>query len=168
MTVAATIPLTAFAVTPWADRALSEEARVLGKLISAASEFSGSVTVGEPKRAAQEMLDAAYTAAQVEDRDRAASTAVEASTYAYACQFIRLLPSALPLSDITVDTDGEILFEWDRGRRWIFSVSVGRDGTLTFAGLFGHTKIHGTEHIGDSLPVVISDCLERLSTSPRP
>ena len=167
MTVAATLPITTFAVTLWGDRALSEEAQIIRKLISDASEFSGSMAVGEPKRSVQEALDAAYVAAQVENWDGEGSARVEPSTYVYASQFIRLLPSTAPPPDIAADTDGEILFEWDQGRRRIFSVSVGRDGTLTFAGLFGHTKIHGTEHFREALPVVISDYLARLSSSSR-
>jgi len=167
MTVAATLPITTFAVTLWGDRALSEEAQIIRKLITDASEFSGSMAVGEPKRTVQEALDTAYAAAQAENWDGEGSARVEPSTYVYASQFIRLLPSTAPLPDITADTDGEILFEWDQGRRRIFSVSVGRDGTLTFAGLFGHTKIHGTEHLREALPVVISDYLARLSSPPR-
>jgi hypothetical protein len=167
MTAAATRPITAFAVTPWGDRALSEEAKIIRKLITDASEFAGSMAVGEPKRTVQEALDAAYTAAQAENWNGEGSVSVEPSTYVYASQFILLLPSTAPLPDITADTDGEILFEWDQGRRRIFSVSVGRDGTLTFAGLFGHTKMHGTEHLREALPVVISDYLARLSSPSR-
>jgi len=166
MTVAAALPITGFSVTLWGDRALSDEARVLRRLISAASEFSGSVAVGEPKRAAQEALAAAYRAAQIDGWDGADARGVEPSTYVYADQFLRLLPSSASLPDITVDNDGQILFEWDQGRRQVFSVSVGRDGTLTFAGLFGHTKIYGTEHLREALPLVVSACLERLSASP--
>ena len=51
MSVAATLPITAFAMSPGADRALSDDALVLRKLISDATEFSGSMAVGEPKRA---------------------------------------------------------------------------------------------------------------------
>jgi hypothetical protein len=163
MTVAATLPITAFAGASWADRALSDEAQVLRKLINDASEFSGSVAVGEPRRAAQRALAAAYLAAQVDDWDGSGSRRVEPSTYAYADQFLRLLPNPASLPDITVDSDGEILFEWDQGRRQVFSVSVGRDGTLTYAGLFGHNKTHGTEHFREALPSIISDCLERLA-----
>jgi hypothetical protein len=166
MSLAATLPITAFAGTPWADRALSDEARIVRRLINAASEFSGFVAVGQAKRAAQEALAAAYPAARADGWDGAGSARVEPSTYVYADQFLRLLPSSASLPDITVDNDGEIIFEWDQGRRQVFSVSVGRDGTLTFAGLFGHTKIHGTEHLREALPSVISACLERLSASP--
>lgn len=125
------------------------------------------MTVGEPKRIVQEALNAAYTAAQVENWDGEGSARVEPSTYVYASQFIWLLPSTAPLPEVTADIDGEILFEWDQGRRRIFSVSVGRDGTLTFAGLFGHNKIHGTEHLREALPMVISDSLTRLSSPSR-
>ena len=103
--------------------------------------------------------------AQVDDWDGEGSARVEPSTYGYASQFILLLPSTSPLPEIMPDTDGEILFEWDQGHRLVFSVSVGRDGTLTFAGLFGHAKIHGIEHLREALPLAVSDSLGRISFS---
>jgi hypothetical protein len=91
------------------------------------------------------------------------SAPVEPSTYAYASQFLQILPAnALP-PDISVDTDGELLFEWDRGPRQTFSVSVGRDGTLTFAGLLGYRKVHGTEHFREALPLVIADWIQDVT-----
>jgi hypothetical protein len=165
MTIAAALPTTGFSFTPWADRALSEEAEVLRRLTDEASKFVGSITVGEPKRTAQEALDAAYATAQVEDWDGEGSARVEPSTYVYASQFLRLLPSTIPVPEIAADTDGEILFEWDLGRRRVFSVSVGRDGTLTYTALFGYTKTHGTEHFREALPAVISNCFGRLVAS---
>ena len=142
MSVATTLPITAFAMSPWADRALSDEALVLRRLISDATEFSGSIAVGEPRRAVQEDLYVACMAAQVDDWDQAGSKGVEPSSVVYADQFLRLLPSIFVPPNVTVDTDGEVLFEWDRGPRHVFSVSVGKDGTLSFAGLFGHNKVH--------------------------
>ncbi len=166
MTVAlATLSTVGFAFHPRTDRALSEEARSLGRLTDEASEFAGSMTIGEPKRSAQEALNAEYLRAQVDDWDGEGANAVEPNTYAYAGQFLRLLPSPVPVPEIVADKDGEILFEWDLGRRRIFSVSVGRDGTLTFAALIGYTKTHGTDHIHEALPLVISDCLSRLLAS---
>jgi len=166
MTIAAAaLPTTGFAFAPWVDRALSKEARVVCELIDAASGFSGSVTVGEPKRSAREALAAVYEMARVENWDGEGSASVEPSTYPYANQFLGLLPSSIPVPEIAADTDGEILFEWDLGPRRVFTVSVGRDGTLTFAALFGHRKIHGVEHLGETLPVVMSDCLEDLIAS---
>jgi hypothetical protein len=163
MTIAAALPITAFAAAPLRDRAVSDESRRLQELISAAWRFPNSVAVGEPRRASQEALDAAYKAAQAENWDGVGSARVEPSTYVHAGQFLRLLPSGIPAPHIAVDTDGEILFEWDHGRRQVFAVSIGRDGTLTLAGLFGHTKTHGTEHLREALPPVASDCLRRLA-----
>lgn len=163
MTVAASFPITGFADAPWCHRALSDEAGDLCRLFRDATEFSGSIAFGEPKRAAREDLLSAYIAAQVEDWDNEGARRAEPSTFIYADQFLRLLPSSGFLPEITVDRDGEILFEWDQGPRQVFSVSIGRDGTLTFAGLFGHNKIHGTEHLSEALPSVIAECLERVS-----
>ncbi len=157
------IPLTTgFGFTPWVGRGLSEEARSLDRLSYEATEFSGSITFGEQKRTAQAALSLAYETAQVEDWDGEGSARFEPSTYDYASQFLRLLPSTIPVPEIDADTDGEILFEWDLGRRRVFSVSVGRDGTLTFAALFGYRKIHGTEPLREALPLVISESFERL------
>jgi len=163
MSIAAAEPLKAVAIFPWIDRGLSPEARTLRKLTSAVAEFSGSVTLGEPKRVAQEALDTACLQAQEENWDGMGSARVEPTTYSYASQFLQILPSDLPVPDTAVDTDGEILFEWDHGPRQTFSVSVGRDGTLTFAGLFGQSKIHGTEHLREALPLVIAHSLQRVA-----
>ena len=163
MTLAVSLPITAFVDTPWVDRSFSEEGGVIRRAVNAVLESSGSTRVGEVKHAAQEALDAAYNMAQVDDWDGEGSARVEPSTYGYASQFILLLPSTSPLPEIMPDTDGEILFEWDQGHRLVFSVSVGRDGTLTFAGLFGHAKIHGIEHLREALPLAVSDSLGRIS-----
>jgi len=165
MTISTALTTSGYAFTPWADSALSQEARFLRQRIAAASEFRGSIAVGEPKRNAQEALDAAFRVAQVDDWDGAGAARVEPNTYVYASQFLRLLPAAIPVADIAADVDGEILFEWDLGQRRVFTVSVGRDGTLTYAGLFGHAKSHGTENLVETLPPVISDCLWRLIAS---
>jgi hypothetical protein len=166
MSIADAAPIGAFATLPWVDRGLSAEARALRKLTITVAEFRGSVALGEPKRAAQEALDAAYIAAQGDDWDGMGSARVVPSTHAYANQFLQILPDGLPVPDISVDTDGEILFEWDRGPRQIFTVSVGRDGTLTFAGLHGHRKIHGTEHLREALPLGIADWIQNVTAQP--
>jgi hypothetical protein len=123
------------------------------------------MTIEEPKRAAQKALDAAI--AQPKDLENDAIE-VEPSTYIYAEQFLRLLPREVSTPEITVDNDGEIMLEWDHGRRCVFSVSVGRDGTLSFAGLFGHNPIHGTEDLRETLPDIIADCFKRLPASTTP
>ncbi len=164
MSVAAVLPITTCVASPGSDRAVSNEARALNSLIAEAWRFAGSVAIGEPRFAAQEALAAALRARAKEWKD-IGTVRVEPSTYAYAEEFLALLPPTVLLPDVSVDPDGEINFEWDEGKRRVFSVSVGRDGTLTFAGLFGQAKIHGTEHLHEALPMVIADYLKRFSPS---
>ena len=61
-----------------------------------------------------------------------------------------------------MDPDGEIEFEWFRGPRWLFTVSVGRTGALSYAGLFGRNKTHGVEQLVEGLPEAIAQNLRRL------
>ena len=163
MSIADALPIGAFATLPWVDRGLSDDAGALRKLTITAAEFRNSMTLGEPKRVAQQALDAACIAAQEDNWDGMGSARVAPSTHAYANQFLRILPDDLSAPEISVDTDGEVLFEWGRSPRQIFSVSVGRDGTLTFAGLFGQSKIHCTEHLRDALSLVIAHSLQRVA-----
>ena len=150
---------------PWVENAVSKEASVLSALIRDVSEFPGSLTVGEPRKIAQQALEMVVAEAQVDDWDNAGSRCVELSTYVYASQFLRLLPIGAPLPEVSADTDGEILFEWDFGPRQILTVSVSRDGTLSFASLFGHAKNYGTEPLREGLPLVVSDSLVRFTAS---
>src|SRR5262245_45954206 len=93
MSAVATLPITTFVVAACGDRALSEEARTLRGLLNAASTFSGSVGVGEPIRLAQESLAKAYSEALIASRNGTAKLRVEPSTYIYAHQLLRLIPS---------------------------------------------------------------------------
>lgn len=149
---------------PWENQAFSDEARRIRQLIHDATEFPDSLVVGEPTRSEQEALDAVYEEAQIDDWDGEGSARVESSTYEYARQFIRLIPPTVTRPEIAADVDGELLFEWERDPRQTFSVSVGRDGTLSYAGLFGYEKIHGTVHFREALAKVISDCLAHFSS----
>src|SRR5437867_1750641 len=148
---------------PWGESAVSREASILSGLIRDVADFSGTLTVGEPRKIAQQALDTVVAAAQVDDWDNAGSVRVDPSTYLYASQFLRLLPSTAPVPEIAVDTDGEILFEWDLGPRKVLTVSVGRDGTLSFASLFGYATNYGTEALREGLPLVVSGGLARIS-----
>ena len=163
MSIAVATPITGFASVPWIDRGFSEEARLLRDWTVEVTKFSRSIVLEKPRRELQDALDAACVAAQEPNWDGMGSAPVEPSTYTYASQFLQIFPAnALP-PDISVDTDGELLFEWDRGPRQTFSVSVGRDGTLTFAGLLGYRKVHGTEHFREALPLVIADWIQDVT-----
>jgi hypothetical protein len=108
-------------------------------------------------------LEAAYQGARDDNWDGAGSKRVEYSTYGYAQQFLQFLPNNMALPEIVADTDGEILFEWDYGPRQVFSISIGRHGTLSYAGLFDRNKVHGREPFSGALPPAILHGFELLS-----
>jgi hypothetical protein len=109
------------------------------------------------------VLDAAQNAAE-ENWNGEGGLPVSGATVEQAFRFIKLLPSTAPTPDVSADADGEVSFDWDRGARRVFSVSVGPDGTLTYAGLFGHSRTHGTEFLVEPLPQSIRLNLRRVLT----
>ena len=56
MSVAAMFPIVGIAGALWPDRALSDEAQVLRELVDAATEFSGSITMGESDALSKKLL----------------------------------------------------------------------------------------------------------------
>ncbi|MEX2152401.1 MAG: hypothetical protein WD825_03630 [Gemmatimonadaceae bacterium] len=165
MTCIAIKPEIGFAtVSRTTDRGISSEADELRRLISSALEFRGNITIGERHRVALQMLREAYEFARYDGWDGARSIGVEASTVEYAKEFLSFLPLDVPVPDVSVDADGEVAFEWYRSSREVFSVSVGRDGTLTYAGLFGRNRRHGSEQPSETIPPSIAFFLDEKRT----
>lgn len=80
-------------------------------------------------------------------------TPVDQETVLAALGFAALLPRSLPSPEIASDPDGEVSFDWSGPAGKMFSVSVSRNGRISFAGRFGATsKIHGTEQLSEILP----------------
>lgn len=81
--------------------------------------------------------------------------------------FIDALPCWMPTPEIVPETDGEIAVEWDLSPNRIFSVSIGEQGPLHFAGLFGPNKErHGVEPFEDSVPEDIFSYISQLLHAP--
>ena len=149
-------------------RAISDEADKLRGLIFHAIEFQNSVTIGEPWRESLMALEEAFEQAREDGWDGYGASRAEYPSYEYAYTFLCMLPAGHHPPDISVDPDGEISFEWDFGPRQIFSVSVGRDGSLTYAGLYGWSKAHGVEHLGETIPESIVRNIERVHRAENP
>lgn len=68
-----------------------------------------------------------------------------------------------PAPEVTIDPDGEVALTWQKSPRRVFSVSVSPRGALTYAGLFGDSKLHGVEAHGvDGLPREIRAGIQRV------
>jgi len=91
---------------------------------------------------------------------------VNARAYAQARRFLTVLPTTTPIPDIAVDPDGEIAITWQAAPRLVFSVSVGAEGRLTYAGLFGESKTHGTEWLRAELPQEVLDGIAKVFAPP--
>jgi hypothetical protein len=143
----------------------SDEARSLRGLFTPGEE--GSLSYSELDRLrAFETLEQAFLEASSDNWDGEGSEPADPMSYRYALLFTRSLPGWVPNPEASVDPDGEICLEWDQGRRSIFSVSIGRDGTLTYAGLFGVSKQHGVESFADDIPPEILSGIRRASFNP--
>ena len=76
--------------------------------------------------------------------------------------FLDNLPSSLPAPDIVPESDGELAIEWHFGARRVFSVSIGKEGPLHFAGLFGEEERHGVEPFSGVLSSEILGYVRKL------
>ena len=152
---------------PWApSRAVGPEALLLKTLVEGTTDYDNSYALGEPRRLAREALDTAFARATSPNWDGMGAAAADPSAYFYAAQFLSALPTTDPVPDITAEPDGEIALEWDFGPRRILSISIGRDGTLTYASLVGHAKTHGVEHFREGIPYTVAMALERVTGTP--
>ena len=145
------------------SRGIGDEAFLVdGHLERIYSELMTSLTLGESYSSALEELSEVVEEASSPDWDGYGANPVDLLTTLSAVQFLRLLPRELPAPDVAAEPDGEVSFEWYRGPRKRFSISVGSCNQITYAGLFGGNEAHGTEYFLDELPETILGHLCRL------
>jgi hypothetical protein len=107
-------------------------------------------------------FEEAVQEALVENWDGHGARPVSPLAAQMAAAFIKLLPTAFPLPEFSVDPDGEVSLDWIRERDWLLSVSIGADGTIAYAGRFGVARQSGSEVFIDELPPNLLNCLRRL------
>lgn len=104
-----------------------------------------------------------YRECSESDWDSYGATSISDRAFLEATKLIYLLPSDLPLPEVTPEPTGEIAFEWYRGKKHVFVVSVGGKSTILYAGLFGRfSKTYGAEYFFDELPRPVVDNVLRL------
>ena len=130
------------------------------------SQFLASQSFGGPIRKTIAELTDAFLDCYSPDWDGYKALAVKPQSYQNARRFLETLNGVLPQPSIGVDPDGEISLEWYRGPRLRFSLSIGPDSTIAYAGMFGINTVHGTETFIDELPASIVQNLRRLYRMP--
>lgn len=88
--------------------------------------------------------------------------AIDPRAYQEAERFLSALPTTTPVPEISVDPDGEVAISWNLDPNWVFSVSIGPAGRLSYAGLFGMSKAYGTEWFFNEIPEAILDNIARV------
>ncbi len=78
---------------------------------------------------------------------------ISIKSLSHAIKFLISLPSWLEGPSISVEPDGEIEFEWRGPNNKVFSVSIGENNTITYAGIMGDgEEISGQTKFDDSIP----------------
>lgn len=117
---------------------------------------------GRPLEEARESLFEVYEESSEADWDGYGASPVTKDAVDEAWRLIQLLPAFVPVPEILAEPTGEIGLEWYKGSDLAFVVSCSGKNILTYAGIFGSNKIHGTEYFGGSLPSIIIQNLRRL------
>lgn len=125
------------------------------------SSASADLTV-EEENLPQSALASVFLEASVENWDGYGAKAVTPLGLERARRFLTQLPPSVQTPEIAAEPDGDLAFEWYRDPEYVLSVSVSPDGVLSYAGLFGPNKAHGTEVMSNELPTAIAFQLERL------
>jgi len=145
------------------SRAVSPQAADLAKKFEEVERRFLETWAGRVYHITRERIRVALAEAADSNWDGYGSRAANRMAVEHAMRFLWHIPAGLPEPGVGIDPDGEISLEWYKSPYRRFSVSVGRDGRLSFAGLFGRSSIHGTEaYFVDELPVEIRSGLRRI------
>lgn len=150
------------AFAPGSDAGLSDDARLLYEQRIRGLIESPSVSALSRKAVLKE-IEELTELANVEDWDGEGAAPVEQSTLRYATRFLLMMPQGRQAPSVVVDRNGEITFDWGSSPSHTFSVSVGRDGTLTYAGLFGGAQSWGYEKLEEQFPLTVFLNIARAS-----
>lgn len=143
--------------------AFSQEAQMIDQLVSEVmSARESSRYLGGISAEARSRLRATYLEALSDNWDGQGANPVDPGAYFMAVQFLESLHPSYRPTDFSVDPDGEVSINWDFGADRTFSVSVGADGRLAYAGRFGPSRTRGVEYFTDTLPSHILTLIQRV------
>lgn len=144
----------------WDNIGMSTDFGIIQKIFDEISaNFQKPVSSGS----LTETLNNIYEECSVEDWDGYAAMPVSKAAFFEADKITKLLPSTIQRPEILAEPTGEIGFEWYKGKGFAFAFSVSGKNTITYAGIIGASKIHGSEYFsGDSLPRIILETINRL------
>lgn len=108
------------------------------------------------------LVDEVYKECSEEDWDGYGAKPIKEEAYLQALELVDALPSSLPLPEVIPERSGDLALEWSKGKRAVLVISVSGEKMIQYAGIFGTSKIHGSEYLEDFLPQVIIENISRL------
>ena len=147
---------------PARDRAIGEEAEQLREQLDVLFGLKSTSWKETHYREVLRALEEACQEAASDNWDGYGAHAVDPSSQESALVFLHMLPDDVPAPEVSVDPDGDILLFWavEGGRS--FAVSVGGADIVRYAGVFGRSRVNGTEEFGDGIPRAVATSLARL------
>jgi len=146
------------------SRGFSAEASIIRDQMDALRESrSRAVTLDPGDRETVRRMNEIVVECTRDDWDGDGAAALSPASYQSAERFLKALPAGLRKPEVSIDPDGEMVFEWSAGAQRAFSISFGAGGKLTYAGLFGPNRTHGVEYITYGLPRELVAKIQRAS-----
>ena len=121
-----------------------------------------SMTLGLPLDEALVSLREIYMECSRADWDGYEAAAISYDVYREAKKTLQLIPSSIHMPEITAEPTGRIGLEWYRDKNHVFVISIDGKHRIAYAGIFGANRIHGTEYLEETLPLVVIEHLRRL------
>jgi hypothetical protein len=150
-----------------ASRAEGREAQTVSCVFNEVrGNFLATQYLGGPMRKTVAELVDTFLDCYHENWDGYDALPVNPRAFQNAGRFLDALNGLWPQPSVGVDPDGEMSLEWYRGPRLRFSISIGPDATISYAGMFGSNTVHGTETFFDEVPTGILQNLRRLYRMP--
>jgi hypothetical protein len=97
-------------------------------------------------------LDELFQECSIKNWDGYGAKSVDRSLRKITEQFIDLLPEGVTDPEVGVDPDGEISLDWYFSEKRMFSISIGKKGRLSYAGLSGKKKVDGVDYFDKGIP----------------
>lgn len=98
------------------------------------------------------------------DTTRDAAGSIDTQTLITAANFLTAMPKHLAAPELSVDSDGEVLFDWSPGPGRMLTISLRHDGKLSYAVRFGVGRTrHGEDIFTGTFPTWIAEDMETLA-----
>lgn len=142
---------------------ISDSAVDVQKRVTAAVEaLRETFSLGGVYRQALDELEEVRSETAEKDWNGYGARPISSESYLQATRFLAALPTWSPAPEVSVDPDGEVALDWFGIRKDVFSVSIGPTGELSYAGIFGVSRVSGEDYFTDEIPDAILEGLRRI------